>query len=372
MTKFSEFPYVADRFNAVRRETVQVRVGEALIGGGAPILVQSMTTTKPKDVEKTVAETLALAKVGCGLVRITAPTFADAQGLEEVMKQVRAAGCKVPVSADIHFQPKAAFEALKWVEKVRINPGNFVDTGILTLDQQTDKLFDEGKEKVAEAFTPFVQEAKRLGRAIRIGVNHGSLAARMIYRYGDTVEGMVESAMEYLAVCEAEHFDQVVLSLKSSNPRVAIAAYRMLAARIKQEGFKPYPFHVGVTEAGAGADGRLKSAAGIGALLLDGLADTIRVSLTEDPVAEVPVAQELIKACALPAAPTAYNVPVLEKDPYHYERRATTPVAVSGVEIGGSHPVKVGVKADAEGHPYKDGTCISNLTVTGGILASKQ
>jgi Enzyme involved in the deoxyxylulose pathway of isoprenoid biosynthesis len=155
MTKFSEFPYVADRFNAVRRETVQVRVGEALIGGNAPILVQSMTTTKPKDVEKTVAETLALAKVGCGLVRITAPTFADAQGLEEVMKQVRAAGCKVPVSADIHFQPKAAFEALKWVEKVRINPGNFVDTGILTLENQTDKMFDEGKEKVAEAFTPF-------------------------------------------------------------------------------------------------------------------------------------------------------------------------------------------------------------------------
>ena len=203
MTKFSEFPYVADRFNAVRRETVQVRVGDALIGGNAPILVQSMTTTKPKDVEKTVAETLALAKVGCGLVRITAPTFADAAALEEVMKQVRAAGCTVPVSADIHFQPKAAFEALKWVEKVRINPGNFVDTGILTLDQQTDKSFDEGKEKVAEAFTPFVQEAKRLGRAIRIGVNHGSLSARMIYRYGDTVEGMVESAMEYLAVCEA-------------------------------------------------------------------------------------------------------------------------------------------------------------------------
>ena len=347
MTKFSEFPYVADRFNAVRRETVQVRVGDALIGGNAPILVQSMTTTKPKDVEKTVAETLALAKVGCGLVRITAPTFADAQGLEEVMKQVRAAGCKVPVSADIHFQPKAAFEALKWVEKVRINPGNFVDTGILTLDQQTDKSFEEGKEKVAEAFTPFVQEAKRLGRAIRIGVNHGSLAARMIYRYGDTVEGMVESAMEYLAVCEAEHFDQVVLSLKSSNPRVAIAAYRMLAARIKQEGFKPYPFHVGVTEAGAGADGRLKSAAGIGALLLDGLADTIRVSLTEDPVAEVPVAQELIKACALPTKPVSYAVPVLEKDPYHYERRETTPVTIAGVEIGGNHPVKVGVKADA-------------------------
>jgi (E)-4-hydroxy-3-methylbut-2-enyl-diphosphate synthase len=192
-----------------------------------------------------------------------------------------------------------------------------------------------------------VQEAKRLGRAIRIGVNHGSLSARMIYRYGDTVEGMVESAIEYLAVCEAEHFDQVVLSLKSSNPRVAISAYRLLAARLKQEHFKPYPFHVGVTEAGAGADGRLKSAAGIGALLLDGLADTIRVSLTEDPVAEVPVAQELIKACELKADAPKFEVPVLEKDPYHYERRETIPVTLAGVKIGGSEPVRVGMKADA-------------------------
>ena len=347
MTKFSEFPYVADRFKAVRRETVQVRVGTALIGGDAPILVQSMTTTKPKDVDETVRQTLALAAAGCGLVRITAPTFADAAGLEEVMKRVRAAGCTVPVSADIHFQPKAAFEALKWVEKVRINPGNFVDTGILTLENQTDKMFDEGREKVFEQFTPFVQEAKRLGRAIRIGVNHGSLSARMIYRYGDTVEGMVESAIEYLAVCEAEHFDQVVLSLKSSNPRVAIAAYRMLAARIKQEGFKPYPFHVGVTEAGAGADGRLKSAAGIGALLLDGLADTIRVSLTEDPVAEVPVAKDLIKACELKADAPKFEVPVFKKDPYHYARRESMVATLAGVEIGGSNMVKVGVMGDA-------------------------
>ena len=347
MQKFSEFPYVLDRFNAIRRETVQVRVGDALIGGGAPILVQSMTTTKPKEVEKTVAETLALAKVSCGLVRITAPTFADAQGLEEVMRQIRAAGCKVPVSADIHFQPKAAFEALKWVEKVRINPGNFVDTGILTLENQTDAMFDEGREKVAEAFTPFIQEAKRLGRAIRIGVNHGSLSARMIYRYGDTVEGMVESVMEYLAVCEAEHFDQVVLSLKSSNPRVAISAYRMLAARIREENFKPYPFHVGVTEAGAGADGRMKSAAGIGALLLDGLADTIRVSLTEDPVAEVPVARDLIKVCELPKEPVKFDVPVLEKDPYHYARRESKPVVLAGAEIGKANVVKVALVGDS-------------------------
>ena len=337
-----DFPYVSNRFSPVRRKTIPVHVGDAIIGGGAPILVQSMTTTKPKDVAKTVAETLALAKAGCELVRIPAPTLADAQGLEEVMKQIRAAGCKVPVSADIHFQPKAAFEALKWVEKVRINPGNFVDTGIATLDLQADKNFDQGREKVFETFTPFVQEAKRLGRAISIGVNHGSLSARMMYRYGDTVEGMVESAMEYLAVCEAEHFDQVVVSLKSSTPRVAICAYRMLAARLEAEHFKPYPFHVGVTEAGAGEDGRLKSSVGIGSLLLDGLADTIRVSLTEDPVAEVPVAHELIRACALPKEELRFGAPEWKKDPYHYERLQTSSVNFSGVSLGGNEIVRVG------------------------------
>lgn len=342
-----QFPYVPNRFSPVRRKTVEVKVGRALIGGGAPVLVQSMTTTKPKDVEETVHQTIELAKAGCGLVRITAPTLADAEALEEVMKQIRGAGCDVPVSADIHFQPKAAFEALKWVEKVRINPGNFVDTGIATLDRQTDRDFDEGKEKVFETFTPFVREAARLGRAIRIGVNHGSLSARMLYRYGDTVEGMVESALEYLAVCEAEHFDQVVVSLKSSTPRVAICAYRMLAARLEQEHFKNYPFHVGVTEAGAGEDGRLKSAVGIGSLLLDGLADTIRVSLTEDPVAEVPVAKELIRACALPEKPLTFQVPEWKKDPFHYVRNETVSASLSGVSVGGNEPVRVGETADA-------------------------
>ena len=207
---------------------------------------------------------------------------------------------------------------------------------------QADKNFDQGREKVFETFTPFVQEAKRLGRAIRIGVNHGSLSARMMYRYGDTVEGMVESAMEYLAVCEAEHFDQVVVSLKSSTPRVAICAYRMLAARLEAEHFKPYPFHVGVTEAGAGEDGRLKSSVGIGSLLLDGLADTIRVSLTEDPVAEVPVAHELIRACALPKEELRFGAPEWKKDPYHYERLQTSSVNFSGVSLGGNEIVRVG------------------------------
>ncbi len=347
MPEIFDFPYLQNRFSPVRRKTVQVRVGNAVIGGGAPVLVQSMTTTKPKEVEKTVQETLDLARAGCGLVRITAPTLADAAALKEVMEKIRATGCQIPVSADIHFQPKAAFEALKWVEKVRINPGNFVDTGIAALDKQAEKSFDEGREKVFETFTPFVREAKRLGRAIRIGVNHGSLSARMLYRYGDTVEGMVESAMEYLAVCEAEHFKDVVVSLKSSTPRVAICAYRMLAARLEKEHFTPYPFHVGVTEAGAGEDGRLKSAVGIGSLLLDGLADTIRVSLTEDPVAEVPVAQKLIDACALPRETLNFKVPEWKKDPYHYARRESRPVSISGTSVGGTEPVRVGLSASA-------------------------
>src|SRR5574344_1775056 len=335
------FPYMPDRFAATRRETIPVRVGRAVIGGNNPILIQSMTTTKPKDVDKTVRQMIALAEAGCELVRITAPTLADACALKEVMQKVRAQGCDVPVSADIHFQPAAAFEALKWVEKVRINPGNFVEAGIATLDKQNEKSFDEGRAKVFEAFSPFVREAKRLGRAIRIGVNHGSLSARMLYRYGDTAEGMVESAIEYLSVCEYENFDQVVVSLKSSNPRVAIEAYRMLAARLNQERFKPYPFHVGVTEAGAGEDGRLKSAVGIGALLLDGLGDTIRVSLTEDAVAEIPVARDLIEACSIVNSPKI-DVPELEKDPFHFVRRETAPITFAGTEIGGSNPIRVG------------------------------
>lgn len=340
MNKNEILPYVANSLAPKRRETIQVRVGKALIGGNAPILVQSMTTTKPKDVEETVRQTLALAKAGCGLVRITVPTLADALALENVVSKIREAGCDIPLSADIHFQPKAAFEALKWVEKVRINPGNFVDSGIATLDNQTEESFESGCKKVREAFVPFLQEAKRLGRAIRIGVNHGSLSARMLYRYGDTVEGMVESALEYLSICEEENFDQVVVSLKASNPRIAVEAYRMLVAKLIEKGMKSYPLHVGVTEAGEGEDGRLKSAVGIGSLLLDGLGDTIRVSLTEDPVAEVPVAASLIQE----AAPKGLNFPVnekFEKDPYSYARRESVETTLGGVKIGQNHPVAV-------------------------------
>ena len=319
-----------------------------MIGGTAPILVQSMTTTSPRDIEATVEQTLQLAAAGCELVRITAPTVKDSEALEEVVKRVRAAGCTIPISADIHFQPRAAFEALKWVEKVRINPGNFCDTGIMTLKELSDSEFAAGRQRVFDQFGPFVREAKERKVALRIGVNHGSLSARMLYRYGDTIEGMVESALEYLAVCEAEQFDQIVFSMKASHPRVAIEAYRLLADRLENEGHKPYPFHVGVTEAGEGEDGRIKSAVGIGSLLLDGISDTIRVSLTEHPVAEIPVAQDLLEVCARSLIDSIEVVPVnfagtTGVDYFHYARRASAEIWVGKIKAGAANPVRVGL-----------------------------
>jgi (E)-4-hydroxy-3-methylbut-2-enyl-diphosphate synthase len=267
----------------MRLKTIPVRVGNAVIGGDAPVLVQSMTTTSPKDVDGSVKQILELANAGCELVRITVPTISDAEKLREISEKVRNAGVKIPLSADIHFQPKAAFEALKWVEKVRINPGNFVASG----------------DKVFETFSPFLKEAKKLGRAVRIGVNHGSLSARILEKFGNTPLGMVESALEFLSVCEAENFDQVVLSLKASHPKEMAEANRLMVKRLEAGGHKAYPFHLGVTEAGEGEDGRIKSAVGIGSLLIDGIGDTIRVSLTENPVNEIPVAFTLLQAAGL-------------------------------------------------------------------------
>lgn len=346
MKNSAHLDYMSDRYHPVRRITVPVKVGDKTIGGNAPVLLQSMTTTSPKDVAATVRQTLELANVGCELVRITAPTVKDAECLQEIVRLVRAAGCQVPISADIHFQPRAAFEALKWVEKVRVNPGNFVDSGIMTLKEISDAEFQAGRQKVFDAFGPFVREAKSRGAALRIGVNHGSLSARMLYRHGDTVEGMVESALEFLDVCEGESFDQIVFSLKASNPRVAMQAYRMLAARLDSEGRKAYPFHVGVTEAGEGEDGRLKSAVGIGSLLLDGLGDTIRVSLTEHPVAEIPVARDLAKVCT-PGNAERFSAPALSIDPFHYRRRSSSEVTSGSLTIGGAQMVRAGIEAAA-------------------------
>jgi len=342
-------PYLtapASRFAPARRKTIPVRVGNRVIGGDNPVLVQSMTTTSTKDIDATVLQTLELWNAGCELIRITAPTAKDAECLKEIVEKVRAAGCDAPISADIHFQPRAAHEAVKWVEKVRINPGNFVDSKAAGEMKEYDEAsFEAGAAKVREAFAPLVREAKARGVALRIGTNHGSLSDRMMWKFGDTVEGMVESALEYLRVCEEEDFDQIVFSMKSSNPRVAIQAYRLLAHRLEAGGHKPYPFHVGVTEAGDGEDGRLKSSVGIGALLRDGLGDTIRVSLTENPVQEVPVAKSLVKLCDTTKIATV-DAGGLEESVsfYNYQRRESTVVRLpNGVVVGGREPVAVGV-----------------------------
>jgi (E)-4-hydroxy-3-methylbut-2-enyl-diphosphate synthase len=342
-------PYLtgpASRFAPERRKTIPVRVGNRVIGGDHPILVQSMTTTSTKDIDATVLQTLELWNAGCELIRITAPTAKDAECLQEIVAKVRAAGCDAPISADIHFQPRAAHEAVKWVDKVRINPGNFVDSKAPgEMKEYDDASFEHGAHKVIEAFTPLVREAKERGVALRIGTNHGSLSDRMMWKFGDTIEGMVESALEYLRVCEAEDFDQIVFSMKSSNPRVAIQAYRLLAYRLEADGHKPYPFHVGVTEAGDGEDGRLKSSVGIGALLLDGLGDTIRVSLTEDPVQEVPVAKTLVKLCETACYPAVPELPESVSF-YTYQRRETVAVRLGKqgeLVAGGREPVAVGV-----------------------------
>jgi len=346
------------RFAGFRRLTHEVRIGDARIGARHPVLVQSMTTTLTRDVEATIAQTVELARAGCELVRITAPTQVDAACLEHITKGVREQGVKVPLCADIHFQPAAAFEAVKWVEKVRVNPGNFVDAKTAYGFQKDfdDAAYDRGLQKIAERFRPLVVEAKSRGVALRIGTNHGSLSDRILARYGDTPEGMVVSAMEFLQVCEAEDFDQVVFSMKASNPKVVIQCYRLLAQRLAVGGHKAYPLHLGVTEAGEGRDGRLKSAVGIGSLLLDGLGDTIRVSLTENPVEEIPVARELVRACVRPFQDKVDGIPAFDGvllddtvddttepcDPLSFARRDADPVAVGKVLAGFGQPVRVG------------------------------
>ena len=254
-----------------------------------------MTTTPTQDVAATVAQCIQLADVGCQLVRITAPGVKDAKALGEIRSKLSAAGYEhIALCADIHFMPKAAMEAIEHVEKVRINPGNFADKKAFKVIEYSDEEYEAELQPVAERFRPLVRRAKELNRALRIGVNHGSLSDRIMNRFGDSPAGMVESAMEFIKVAEAEDFRNIVISMKSSNPKVMVAAYRLLCARLESHG-EPYPLHLGVTEAGGGLDGRIKGSAGIGALLEDGIGDTIRVSLSEDPVNEIPVAKALAR-----------------------------------------------------------------------------
>src|SRR6266550_496532 len=287
--------YCQNPLSYQRRVTREVMVGGVGVGGANPIRVQSMITCDTMDTEASIAQTVELAEVGCEIVRITAPTVKDSANLQNIVRGLRERGCNVPIVADIHFKPEAAMEAAKWVEKVRINPGNYADSKKFKILEYTDEQYAAELERIRERFSPLVKLCKELGRAMRIGTNHGSLSDRIMNRFGDTPLGMVESALEFARIARKHDFHNFVFSMKSSNPKVMIECYRLLVARLEQEGPDwNYPIHLGVTEAGEGEDGRIKSAIGIGSLLCDGLGDTIRVSLTEDSPREIEVCRDLL------------------------------------------------------------------------------
>jgi (E)-4-hydroxy-3-methylbut-2-enyl-diphosphate synthase len=292
--QFSERPsmYLPNRLRTRRFATRTVQVGDLAIGGGNPIRIQSMTTSATRDVEATLAQVRRLAEAGCELVRLTVPTAADAAALPAIRRALDADGLRLPLCADIHFSPRLAIEAARHVEKVRINPGNFSGRPGRDESPVDEAEYERGRDAAREAFRPLLQVLRQEGRALRIGVNHGSLAQRMVHRWGDTTTGMVESALEYIRFCEEEGYREIVVSMKASSVRVMIYAYRELVARMRDLELA-YPLHLGVTEAGGGVEGILKSAQGIGALLEDGLGDTIRVSLTDPPEVEVGPARQL-------------------------------------------------------------------------------
>ena len=328
-------------FYAQRRCTRVVHVGKVGIGGDDPVRVQSMITCDTMDTEASIAESRALAEVGCEIVRITAPTVKDARNLQSIRDGLRAAGCDVPLVADIHFKPEAALESAKWVEKVRVNPGNYADSKKFNVREYSDQEYAEEIGRIRERFAPLVKLCQERGVAMRIGTNHGSLSDRIMNRYGDTPLGMVESALEFARIARESGYHDFVFSMKASNPKVMIAAYRLLVARLSAEGPNwNYPIHLGVTEAGDGEDGRIKSAVGIGSLLADGIGDTIRVSLTEDSVHEIPVAKEL----AALFAGNCEGWTALEKlsfDPFAYARRETEKLTINGVSLGGDEVPRV-------------------------------
>ena len=305
-----------------------------------------MITCDTMDTEASIQQTIELADAGCEIVRITAPTVKDSRNLENIVKGLRERGCDVPTVADIHFKPEAAMEAAKWVDKVRINPGNYADSKKFVIREYTDEQYAAELNRIRERFSPLVDLCKQRGIAMRIGTNHGSLSDRILNRYGDTPLGMVESALEFARIARDLDYHDFIFSMKASNPKIMIAAYRLLVARLNELGPDwNYPLHLGVTEAGEGEDARIKSAIGIGSLLADGIGDTIRVSLTEDSPHEIPVARALIeniKKTSNAQRPTPNAQ--LSFDPFSYQRRATERIAVAGIGDPGQR-VKLG---DAE------------------------
>ncbi|MFA7234238.1 MAG: (E)-4-hydroxy-3-methylbut-2-enyl-diphosphate synthase [Terrimicrobiaceae bacterium] len=376
-----------------RRPAREVRIGRTAVGGNHPIRVQSMLTSDTMNTEACVKETLGLVEVGCEIVRITAPTVKDAENLENIRAALRQKGCAVPLVADIHFKPDAALEAAKWVDKIRINPGNFADSKKFNVREYTDAQYEAEIGRIRERFQPLVALCKERGVAMRIGTNHGSLSDRIMNRYGDTPLGMVESALEFAHVARELDYHELVFSMKASNPKVMIEAYRLLVARLQECemrnaecGMKGpldtddsaisnspfrishfswnYPIHLGVTEAGDSDDGRIKSAIGIGSLLADGIGDTIRVSLTEDSVHEIPVAMALVALAESrghwPPACESKTIaggkpslreknapqPPLPFDPFSFEKRRSDQISAANIPAGGDQPVRVAVRRE--------------------------
>jgi (E)-4-hydroxy-3-methylbut-2-enyl-diphosphate synthase len=364
--------YCASPYTYQRRVTREVMVGPVGVGGANPVRVQSMITCDTMDTEASIAQTLELAAAGCEIVRITAPTVKDSANLENIVRGLRARGCDVPIVADIHFKPEAAMEAARWVEKVRINPGNYADSKKFKIVEYTDEQYAAELERIRERFSPLVRLCRERGIAMRIGTNHGSLSDRIMNRYGDTPLGMVESALEFARIARDLDYHAFVFSMKSSNPKVMINAYRLLVARLGQEGEDwNYPIHLGVTEAGEGEDARIKSAIGIGSLLHDGIGDTIRVSLTEDSVHEIPVARALVEIGRNVAAQSRGEAGLSNRiaavtqprsrgarpgfqtgkkeigavpisfNPFEYERRRSNKIERGDVRLGGDELIRV-------------------------------
>jgi (E)-4-hydroxy-3-methylbut-2-enyl-diphosphate synthase len=331
--------YCPSRHRTVRRLTRVVQVGNVGVGGTNPLRLQSMTTSDTEDVAATLAQCIRLAEAGSEIIRIAAPNKAAAASLKDIHRQFRAAGFAQPLVADIHFLPVAAMEAVEHVEKVRVNPGNYADKKKFAVLEYTDAAYAEELDRLHEAFTPLVLRAKALGRSLRIGTNHGSLSDRIMNRFGDSPNGMVESALEFIRIAESHGFKDMILSMKSSNPKVMVQAYRLAAARMDELGMD-YPLHLGVTEAGEGEDARIKSAIGIGSLLADGLGDTLRVSLTEDPWFEIPVCREIAsRATDLATLGAAYarKLPADPIDAFSFTRRPTDRIELSASCLAGSN-----------------------------------
>jgi len=324
--------------NYSRRKARVIDIGDVPLGGTCPIRLQSMTVVDTMDTSGSVDQVIRMVEAGSEYVRITAPSLRAASNLKNIKEGLIMRGCHVPLIADIHFLPNAAEEAARIVEKVRINPGNYADKKKFLDLEYTDESYKEELERIRERFTPLVKICKEYGTAMRIGTNHGSLSDRIMSRYGDTPTGMVESALEFLRICEDLNYYDIVLSMKASNTQIMVQAYRLLVNKLDTEGFKPYPLHLGVTEAGEGEDGRIKSALGIGTLLEDGLGDTVRVSLTEEPELEIPVARKLVHRYM---GRTSHNeiehIEIAPGDPFNYTIRETWDI----VNLGGKNVPRV-------------------------------